>query len=159
MLALRQPQGVRRGPLGRAQERLLGGVRRVRRKGRAVMGTEESKPCLLPDCRLNRSDPDVRALRRRSPVDSHEFRVQAPFVGIPRRTDGALVWVIGCGRSSRDAVGYGGQRRVPWVASIASREVRRGDAVRVPGRPLHQLDPVAVRVGEPARPEIVGTVR
>jgi hypothetical protein len=46
-----------------------------------------------------------------------------------------------------------------YSASIASREVRRGEAVGVPGRPLHQLDPVAVRVGEPARPEIVGTVR
>jgi hypothetical protein len=53
----------------------------------------------------------------------------------------------------------GSSKSPAYSASIASREVRRGDAIGVPGRPLHQLDPVAVRVGEPARPEIVGTVR
>ncbi len=53
----------------------------------------------------------------------------------------------------------GSSQSSAYSASIASREVRRGDAVGVPGRPLHQLDPIAVRVGEPARPEIVRTVR
>src|SRR5437588_493667 len=33
--------------------------------------------------------------------------------------------------------------------------VGRGDAVEVPGRPLDQLDPVAVGVDDPRRPEVV----
>ena len=53
----------------------------------------------------------------------------------------------------------GSSRSPAYSASVASREVRHGDAAGVPGRPLHQLDPVAVRVSEPARPKIVGTVR
>jgi len=37
----------------------------------------------------------------------------------------------------------------------ASGEVRGGDAVGVSGRPLHQLYPVAVWVGNERRPEAV----
>jgi hypothetical protein len=38
-----------------------------------------------------------------------------------------------------------------------SAEVGGGDPVGVPGWPLHQLDPVAIGVGEPAGPRTVWT--
>jgi hypothetical protein len=61
-------------------------------------------------------------------------------------------------------VRVGGQTGEPedFVTQLAvgiSGEVRFGEAVGMPRGPLNQLDAVAIGVGEPARPEIVGTVR
>jgi hypothetical protein len=61
-------------------------------------------------------------------------------------------------------VRVGGQAGEPegFVTQLAagiSGEVRFGEAIGMPCGPLNQLDAVAIGIGEPARPEIVGTVR
>src|SRR5215203_6101388 len=48
---------------------------------------------------------------------------------------------------------------VTRLTVIASGEVRRADAIGMSGRPLHQLDPVTVRVGEPRGLRAVGAGR
>src|SRR5215472_110450 len=87
------------------------------------------------------------------PTGPAGLRFRSPRVAM-KQTDLAFTPVIGRPHGCRGglAIMVAVNDRLAGEPGRSDREVGIGDAVRVAGRPLHQFDPVALRVGEPASP-------